>query len=97
VVLSKGYRWKIGDGSNIKVWAEPWVRMRIGSGRLDDPIQDSKYLIVKDIMNREQKVLDENVIQVLFDKDERNDVLNTPLYKLIKEDARIWACEKECV
>jgi len=35
--------------------------MRIGSGRLDDPIQDSEHLIVKDIMNREQKVLDENV------------------------------------
>jgi len=89
VDLSEGYRWKIGDESNIKVWAEPWVRMRIGLGRLDDPLQDSEYLIVKDIMNREQKVLDENVIQVLFDKDEKKGCVEHTLYKLVREDARI--------
>lgn len=53
--LSEGYRWKIGDRSNIKVWAEPWLRTRIGFERLDNPLQDSEYLIVKDMMNRKQK------------------------------------------
>jgi len=28
LMLSLGYRWKIGDGNNINAWKDPWIRTR---------------------------------------------------------------------
>lgn len=46
-------RWKIGDGSLIRVWSEPWIRSLPFSKPSTPPLPNTDNLLVRDLMNND--------------------------------------------
>jgi ribonuclease HI len=89
-VLSIGCRWKIGDGSKIKIMSEPWLR---GEDKLwvQSPQNQSTYdLFVKDLLLQGTKMWDCHKVHLLFSEPVAELILNTPLFEEVKEDKLVW-------
>jgi hypothetical protein len=96
-VLLLGCRWQIGDGSKIQVMNEPWLRVNHRQC-LNGPQNQNVYdLNVKNLLLPNAKIWDENKIYSLFSLDEAHDILNVPLFELVREDKLIWREENDGV
>src|SRR4051812_11160652 len=93
-VLRVGCRWSIGDGSNIKVMHESWLR---GTKEvcLGGPQMQGVYdFYVQNLMLPNTKQWDVNVITSVFDPIEAEVILSTPLVWEVVEDGLIRKEEK---
>jgi ribonuclease HI len=96
-VLLLGCRWQIGDGSKIKVMNEPWLRASQGRC-LKAPQTENVYdLTVQHLLLPNVKCWDNNKIYSLFSIDVAHDIINVPLFDLVREDKLIWSEEKDGV
>jgi hypothetical protein len=96
-VLLLGCRWQIGDGSQIQVMNEPWLRGSQGY-YLNAPQNQNVYdLKVQNLLLQNVKRWDENKIYSLFPIDVAHDILMVPLLELVGEDKLIWSIEKDGV
>ncbi|WJX92273.1 hypothetical protein P8452_73938 [Trifolium repens] len=92
-VLSIGCRWKIGDGSKIKVMSDPWI---CGNDMLwvQSPQHQSTYnLFVNDLLVQGMKIWDSQKILSLFAEPVASHILNTPLFEEVTEDRVVWNFE----
>ncbi|XP_058766343.1 uncharacterized mitochondrial protein AtMg00310-like [Vicia villosa] len=68
-VIKQGSRWSIGDGSNIKVMYESWLRER-GRCYLSGPqLQSTSELSVKDLLLPNTKKWNVGLINQIFDSE----------------------------
>ncbi|XP_058766718.1 uncharacterized mitochondrial protein AtMg00310-like [Vicia villosa] len=89
-VLVLGSRWRIGDGSNINVMREPWLR-GVEGGRMEAPQEEHVYsLVVKDLMDPLCKQWDRNKIDQLFTDEITDIILQVPLVGDVTEDGIVW-------
>jgi hypothetical protein len=89
-VLSIGCRWKIGDGSKIKIMSNPWLR---GGDELwvQSPQNQSMYdLFVNDLLLQGTKMWDSHKVKLLFSEPVAEHTLNIPLFEEVKEDKLVW-------
>ncbi|CAJ2667453.1 unnamed protein product [Trifolium pratense] len=93
-VLRLGCRWNIGDGSNIKVMDDSWLRGK-ERGRVSAPQPEGVYnLCVKDLMLDGVKQWNRGRISNLFTHDAATDILSIPLLREVKEDKLVWQEEQ---
>jgi ribonuclease HI len=96
-VLLLGCRWRIGDGSNIKVMNEPWLREEEGRW-VESPQRQGLYsLNIQDLMLPSMKQWDLDKVNLLFSEEMASKVLSVPLLDLVQEDKLIWDEEKDGV
>lgn len=89
--LSKlGYRWKIGDGTQINVWTAPWIRTLSGLKPSTPPLPNTEDVIVCDLLNPDLLSWNFAVIHNLFSTQEATAILNIPLHVCNLADARVW-------
>ncbi|XP_058783388.1 uncharacterized protein LOC131658070 [Vicia villosa] len=94
VALKHGIRWTIGDGSNIKVMYDPWLRER-GSCYLNGPQNQSTYeLLVKDLLLPNIKQWNVGKTNQIFDTEGVAVILRVPLIEDVREDMLIWQEEQ---
>ncbi|XP_058745921.1 uncharacterized protein LOC131618776 [Vicia villosa] len=94
VVLKHGSRWSIGDGSNIKVMYDPWLREK-GSCFLNGPHVQSAYeLFVKDLLLPNIKQWNVGKVKQIFDTEGASSILRVPLIDDVREDRLIWQEEQ---
>ncbi|XP_058767475.1 uncharacterized protein LOC131641187 [Vicia villosa] len=94
-VLMLGCRWSIGDGSQIKVIQEPWIR-----GKYDrcvpGPQQHGIYnLVVKDLLLPNVKQWNMRLIREQFDFPEAEAITYVPLVEDVVVDRLVWREEKD--
>ncbi|CAN1745928.1 Putative ribonuclease H protein At1g65750 [Linum perenne] len=93
-VIRNGFRWKIGTGSEIKVWNEPWLSRadnRFASSWIAD---DMPNLKVSDLFLPGSKIWDEQMIEGIFGPEDMHAILQTPLNPDTTSDTRIWGFTK---
>ncbi|XP_058765192.1 uncharacterized protein LOC131638639 [Vicia villosa] len=89
-VLMLGCRWRIGDGRNIRIMNEPWLR---GSreGCLMGPQNQRVYtLTINDLLLPNVKQWNMGVLRDLFDYSVVRDILQVPLAEDVMEDRIVW-------
>jgi hypothetical protein len=96
-VLLLGCRWRIGDGSNIKVMNEPWLREEEGRWVESPQMQGLYNLNIQDLMLPSLKQWDLNKINLLFSEEMTSKILAVPLLDLGQEDKLIWDEESDGV
>ncbi|CAK8577706.1 unnamed protein product [Lathyrus sativus] len=93
-VLSLGCRWSIGDGSQIKVMHEPWIKWK-REGCLSGPQKQNVYdIIVKNLILPNEKQWNLRMIREMFNCAEAEEILWVPLLNEVKEDRMIWKEEQ---
>ncbi|GAU34086.1 hypothetical protein TSUD_255820 [Trifolium subterraneum] len=94
-VLLHGCRWSIGDGSNIKVMGEPWLRVEDG-GWVESPQNQCVYnLSIQQLMLPNSKHWDVDKIHSLFSERVANMILAVPLLHLVERDRVVWNEESD--
>lgn len=89
-LLRLGCRWKVGDGSRIKVWGEPWLRTS-PPFRLQEPVQlGLSEMRVCDLMLPGLRAWNPHVVRALFHEDIAEKILSLPLYDIWVEDVLLW-------
>ncbi|XP_058726659.1 uncharacterized protein LOC131598028 [Vicia villosa] len=89
-VLTLGCRWRIGDGRNIRIMNEPWLR-GTREGCLMGPQNQGVYtLTIKDLLLPNVKQWNMRVLRDLFDYSVVRDILQVPLTEEVVEDCMIW-------
>jgi hypothetical protein len=95
-VLSIGCRWKIDDGSKIKVMIEPWIR---GNDLLwvQSPQNQSAFnFFFNDLLVQGMKIWDSHKIHSLFLEPVAGHILNTLLFEEVTDDRVVWNFENHC-
>ncbi|GAU14523.1 hypothetical protein TSUD_250650 [Trifolium subterraneum] len=90
-VLMNGSRWSVGNGSNIKVMSEPWLRER-GEAWIPSPqVQGAYNITVNDLMNTNVRTWNREKIESLFPLNIANRIIDIPLFDMVEEDKLVWA------
>jgi hypothetical protein len=77
-ILTLGCRWRIGDGSQIKVMFDPWLRNK-GKGWMHSPQSQAVYnLFVNNLMMNNEKKWDTHKIMQLFSHAAAEEILKVP-------------------
>ncbi|XP_058775495.1 uncharacterized protein LOC131649754 [Vicia villosa] len=94
-LLTLGCRWSIGDGKNIPVMGESWIR-GLNEGLVRGPQQQGVYgMTISELMSPLGKCWNVHAIKLLFDCGVVKDILQTPLVEDVVEDKLIWKEEKD--
>jgi hypothetical protein len=89
-VLMNGCRWRIGDGSKIKIMNEPWLKKEDGLW-LQSPQDEGVFnMSVNQLMLQNRKEWDSVKIKLLFPLNIANSILDVPLLNDVEEDKLIW-------
>ncbi|GAU31898.1 hypothetical protein TSUD_270830 [Trifolium subterraneum] len=88
-------RWSIGDGSNIKVMGEPWLRVEDGSWVASPQHQGVYNLSLQQLMIHNSKQWDVEKINELFSAKDAHMILAVPLLQTVENDRLIWRAESD--
>jgi ribonuclease HI len=89
-VLARGSRWRIGEGSNVRVMEDSWLRGG-GDKMVAAPQQEGVYnMPVKHLMVVGEKKWDKNKLEELFSLEVCEQILSTPLFDMVTEDKLVW-------
>jgi hypothetical protein len=89
-ILMHGCRWSIGNGTNIKVMGEPWLRHKEETWVPSPQVQGVYNITVNELMHPNEKLWDKNKIDSLFDPHVAKRILDIPLFSMIDEDKLVW-------
>ncbi|PNX99600.1 ribonuclease H [Trifolium pratense] len=89
-ILVHGCRWRIGDGSSVRVMGEPWLRAK-ESALVQAPQRQEIYeMNVKDLMATSERKWDEAKLRMLFDSTTVRHIIFVPLFSFSDEDKLTW-------
>ncbi|CAN1261991.1 Putative ribonuclease H protein At1g65750 [Linum perenne] len=90
VVVEQGVRWKIGDGRNICVWTDPWIRDADFFQPRTDMVDGLEEFTIHGLMIPELREWDAELIETLFCSVDAGMILNMPLSSPGRRDAILW-------
>ena len=86
--FKKGYIWRVGDGSQIKIWEDSWIPSSHNLKVLT-PRGNNLLTTVDELINPITRTWDEELINDLFWSVDANRILQIPLV-LGREDVVAW-------
>jgi ribonuclease HI len=89
-ILMNGCRWKVGNGTKIKVMSEPWLRGHEEAWVSSPQTQGAYNITVNDLMVPNMKLWDKEKIESLFSADVAKNILEIPLFDMVEEDKLLW-------
>ncbi|XP_058733855.1 uncharacterized protein LOC131605526 [Vicia villosa] len=92
-VLKLGSRWSIGEGRNITVMNDPWLREKESWWTCGPQLQGVYNLCVKDLLLPNVKQWDVGKVNLLFDHVVAEAILRVPLVEEVVEDRLV--CQEE--
>lgn len=96
-LLEKGTRWRIGNGSSIKIWKDAW-RGGFGSGKIISPPQViSPEAYVCDLFDPASRCWNLELISNIFLPFDVDRILKVPISAEDKHDERVWIGNDEGV
>jgi hypothetical protein len=89
-MLSLGYRWKIGDGNDINVWKDRWIRTRHNLRPSSIPSSNLLNMIVSQLFNPTTNTWNRNFIASIINTQDTSDICKIPLHSRTDSDTIIW-------
>ncbi|PNY06371.1 ribonuclease H, partial [Trifolium pratense] len=89
-LLSLGYRWKIGDGSNINVWTDPWIHSRTNMRPSTTPHGNYANLRVSHLFDSVHNTWNCALLNTVFNTQDVADICKIPLHSRPAQDSIIW-------
>ncbi|CAN1814412.1 Putative ribonuclease H protein At1g65750 [Linum perenne] len=89
-MLRNGFRWRIGDGKNISVWKDPWLKEDDRSYIVSPVVQDLENLRVADLWIPGTRSWDEELLEELFLPEDVAAIMRIMPPVEISSDTRIW-------
>lgn len=92
-VVSEGYKWSIGSGTDICVWDQRWL---VDDGVLQKPEslpEEFKELTVADLFISQTRFWNVGLLRNLVSNEDTNRILNTPIFESNQHDRRVWKSE----
>jgi hypothetical protein len=90
VLVRGGQRWRIGNGKNIAVWTDPWLREDKNSVVSSTRVQGTESLKVADLMDPNGVTWNWGLIAELFNEQDKAAIAKLALINREGEDKRIW-------
>ncbi|XP_042984755.1 uncharacterized mitochondrial protein AtMg00310-like [Carya illinoinensis] len=89
-LIKEGLRWRVGNGEKIKIWKDKWLNVPT-SFRVQSPVMRlHKEARVEELIVKEGKIWNENLIRGIFVESEVEQILSIPLSKMGSEDKMVW-------
>jgi hypothetical protein len=88
-LLSLGYRWKIGDGSNINVWTDPWIRSRTNMRPSTAPHGNYADLRVSHLFDSVYNTWNSALLNTIFNTQDVANICKIPLHNRAMQDSII--------
>ncbi|KAF4346045.1 hypothetical protein F8388_000966 [Cannabis sativa] len=81
-VINNGYRWRVGNGENVRVLEDPWLPRPVSFKIYDKPpLPENLY--VADLKNGDGS-WDENFVRSVFNMEDAELILSMPSTELIE-------------
>ncbi|CAN1814975.1 Putative ribonuclease H protein At1g65750 [Linum perenne] len=93
-IVGSGVRWKIGDGTAVNVWSQPWLRSEVNMWVETPMIHGLEDATVSDFLIPGLPMWDEEAVRATFDDRDADCILQLPLSNLEEKDTRVWHFEK---
>ncbi|XP_045822393.1 uncharacterized protein LOC123915300 [Trifolium pratense] len=93
-ILKAGSRWRIGSGKDIPLLNENWLYDASAVSLQQTNVLLDARLTVADIIIQDEKCWNMPLITSIFEPNCVTKILDTPLYKSVVDDMRIWRVEK---
>ncbi|MCI12813.1 putative ribonuclease H protein, partial [Trifolium medium] len=90
VVVRRGLKWSIGDGSKINVWRVSWLKDDENPFVTSAMIASSEELCVSDLMQQNERKWNEDLIHQVFNERDAKEILKIPISCTRDEDTPIW-------
>nr|KYP52189.1 hypothetical protein KK1_025927 [Cajanus cajan] len=95
VIVKKGIRWCVGNGTRINVWKDPWLR-RLGNPYISSHTPPrSESLMVKDLIDFSTGRWDLPTLSALFHQQDLQAIQTMPLLHLNKPDMVTWTLNRK--
>jgi hypothetical protein len=78
-LLKEGLIWRIGDGTKVKIWEDPWIR-RGDTRRVITPRHGSILHKVADLINRITGNWDQELVNDIFNQEDSSLILAIPIF-----------------
>ncbi|KAF5454761.1 hypothetical protein F2P56_024401 [Juglans regia] len=93
-LVKDGVRWRVGDGSKIKIWGEKWLPSP-SSFSIQSPI----YVLqaeakVKELIDKQKGEWREGLVRTMFAFNEAEQILSIPLSRGLVQDKLFWGPSK---
>ena len=94
-LLKKGIIWRVGDGSNINIWSDPWIPRGI-TRRVSS--HKGRHLVtrVNELINPVMNSWDTDLVYQTFNADDAETILKIPILENTN-DFIAWHFDKKCV
>lgn len=96
-VLKDNCNWRVGDGTSINVWTDPWLadaQFPFVQTEMPSYLRDAK---VSSLMKVQDTGWDEEVIEDIFMPEDRDKILSIPIPNTAHKDKLIWMGEEKGV
>ncbi|CAN1838863.1 Putative ribonuclease H protein At1g65750 [Linum perenne] len=93
-IVRSGYRWRVGDGTQISVWGMPWLRTG-DSFFVNTPANDILTgLRVCDLLIPGERAWDVEMVQELFNERDAAAIIEISIHASLDNDGRLWHFSK---
>lgn len=80
----------MGDGSNIRIWEDPWLRNPLNAYVTSPRLIDTHLSLVFDLMDATHDNWNAQLIHAVFNNVDANNILSMPRPIVVREDQLIW-------
>lgn len=91
-LLKEGLMWRVGNGSQVNIWRDPWVLDELG--RFVTSTHHNDFTMVSELIDFEKMEWKVPLIEAHFNERDVRCILSTPLSSLPAKDELTWAFTK---
>lgn len=88
--ILNGCFWSVGDGSNIEIWNDTWIKDIPSRKLLGTPPANYQVKMVRELISWDTNTWDLSLIDNSIDHRERPAILNTPINHRLNVDQIVW-------
>ena len=97
-LLQRGLRWRIGIGSNVNVWTNPWLPDQFNPFFESQMVTGLQHVIVDSLIGEDGTNWDLDILDELFNEREKNLICQIPLSRVSKSiDYNGYGIGKGCI
>lgn len=94
-MLKMGVRYQVGDGSNIRIWKDPWMPLPHSFRPFFPAMETTEDMMVEELIDVEAKEWMIFMLKELFSKEEVEIIARIPLSLRQANDRLVWHFDKK--
>jgi hypothetical protein len=90
VVVKRGLRWRIGDGSEINVWHHPWLRHDDNPFLTTPMVPGYERMVVADLLQQNARKWNLDLVNQVFNPRDATEIVKIPITMSQNADTPLW-------